>query len=57
VSKVGITQGYFPCILQAREPAVSKLAINNTHKNEKAGHSASITLVHHLTLQRWTEEF
>ena len=52
MSKVGITQGYFPCILQAREPAVSKLAINNTHKNEKAGHSASITLVHHLTLQR-----
>jgi tRNA splicing ligase len=53
---VWITQGYFTRTLQASEPAVSKLAINNTHKNKKAVHSASITLVH-LTLQKLTEEF
>jgi len=45
-------QGYFTCPLHACEPAVSKLAINNTHKNEKAGHSASIILDDHFTLQR-----
>ena len=52
MSKVGITQGYFTCLLHASEPAVSKLAINNTHKNEKAGDSAGIILVCHFTLQR-----
>jgi hypothetical protein len=51
VCKVGITQGYSPHTLQAREPAVSKLAVN-TLKNKKAGHSASVTLVHRLILQR-----
>jgi hypothetical protein len=49
---VGITQAYFTHPLQASEPAVSKLAINNIHKKEKAGHSANVTLVHHLTLQK-----
>ena len=52
MSKVGITQGYFTRTLHASEPTMIKLAINNTHKNKKAGNSASITLVHHLRLQR-----
>jgi hypothetical protein len=52
MSKVGITQGYFTHNLLTSEQAVSKIPINITHKNKKAGQSASVTLVCHLTLQR-----
>jgi len=39
------------------ERAASKLVMPMTHRNEKAGQSASSTLVHRSTSQRWTEEF